>query len=276
MAVFGGISPTVEIPTNTVIALDVHGTLISRNQADDLEVVRAFRQVVSKPAKTAGAKVIMASAAPTRELHGVARLLDLGDQPAVAELGHLIMPAVLEAPPQIPSSVTPELLLELLDIKRWLVSEGLPPGVFIEPKSIIVSLNWSKAPKECDRLVDSIQRYISKHRLPLYVSISDATLDIGIVGINKASGLHSLIDGVVADSEGANILAVGDSRNDMDLLKVSVPGLCGCPSNSHPMVKEYVIARGGVVSDYPYLAGTLDAVLQLLQRIALRRSYHVA
>jgi len=54
-----------------------------------------------------GARVIMVSAAPTRELQRVASLLDLGDQPGVAELGHVILPAVLQAPPRLPSSVTP-------------------------------------------------------------------------------------------------------------------------------------------------------------------------
>src|SRR2546425_7477860 len=51
---FNGLSRIKEIPGNTVIALDVHGTLISRNQADDLRVVQAFRQTISRPAKEAG------------------------------------------------------------------------------------------------------------------------------------------------------------------------------------------------------------------------------
>ena len=264
----GGIPPILDIPSNTVIALDVHGTLISRNQMDDLRVVEVFRQMISRPAKEAGAKVIMASAAPTRELQRVASLLDLGDQPAVAELGHVIMPAVLEAPPQLSSNVTPEIHRMLLDLKRWLVNEGLPPGVFLEPKTILVSLNWSQAPQECDRLVESIKGYIGKHGLPLYVSVSDATVDVGIDGVNKASGLSTLITGLASGAEGMNILAVGDSRNDMDLLNVSFPGLCGCPANSHPTVKEHVSAQGGIVSEYPNLAGTLDALSQLIERIA--------
>lgn len=266
-----GIPRVLDIPSNTVIALDVHGTLISRNQMDDLRVVQAFRQMISGPAKEAGAKVIMASAAPTRELQRVACLLDLGDQTAVAELGHVIMPAVLEAPPRLSSKVTPELHRVLLDLKRWLISDGLPPGVFLEPKTILVSLNWSQVPQECDKLVESITGYIGKHGLPLYVSVSDATLDVGIDGVNKASGLSSVITGLESGAEGMNILAVGDSRNDMDLLNVSSPGLCGCPSNSHPTVKEYVIAQGGIVSEYPNLAGTLDVLSQFIERISLQQ-----
>ena len=272
----GGIPRILDIPSNTVIALDVHGTLISRNQADDLQVVQAFRQMISRPAKEAGAKVMMASAAPTRELQRVASLLDLGDQPAVAELGHVIMPAVLEAPPQVSSKVTPEILLELLDLKRWLVNEGLPPGVFLEPKTVLVSLNWSKAPQECERLVDSIHGYINTHGLPLYVSVSNATLDVGIDGINKASGLSTVMNGLAAEADGINILAVGDSRNDMDLLKVSFPGMCGCPSNSHSMVKEYVAAQGGIISEYPNLTGTLDALSQIIERISLQEIWQAA
>ena len=264
----GGIPRISDIPSNTVIALDVHGTLIPRNQADDLRVVQAFRQMISAPAKEVGAKVIMASAAPTRELQRVASLLDLGDQPAVAELGHVIMPVVLQAPPQLASNVTPEIYSVLLDLKRWLVTEGLPPGIFLEPKTVLVSLNWSQAQKELDRLVECIQGYISKHGLPLYVSVSDATLDVGIDGVNKASGLSTVITGLGPGAGGINVLAVGDSRNDMDLLNISVPGLCGCPSNSHPTVKEHVNAQGGVVSEYPNLLGTLDALSQLIKRIS--------
>ena len=168
------------------------------------------------------------------------------------------------------SKVTPVMHRMLLDLKRWLVNDGLPPGVFMEPKTILVSLNWSQAAQECDKLVESIQGYIGRHGLPLYVSVSDATLDVGIEGVNKASGLSTVIRGLEPGAEGMNILAVGDSRNDMDLLKVSFPGLCGCPSNSHPTVKEYVSAQGGIVSEHPNLAGTLDALSQLIERISLQ------
>lgn len=264
----GGFPWVLDIPSNTVIALDVHGTLISRTQADDLRVVQAFRQMISTPAKEAGAKVMMASAAPTRELQRVASLLDLGDQPAVAEMGHVIMPAVLKAPPQVPSSVTPEMQRALLELKLWLVNEGLPPGVFLEPKTILLSLNWSQAPEECDRLVETIWGYISRFGLPLYVSVSDATLDVGIEGVNKASGLSTVIAGLGRKAEEMKILAVGDSRNDMDLLNVSLPGMCGCPANSHPTVKEHVKTQGGIVSEYLNLAGTLDALSQLIERIS--------
>ena len=156
----------------------------------------------------------------------------------------------------------------LLDLKRWLVTEGLPPGIFLEPKTVLVSLNWSQAPQELDRLVECIQGYISKHGLPLYVSVSDATLDVGIDGISKASGLSTVITGLGPGAGEINILAVGDSRNDMDLLRISVPRLRGCPSNSHPTVKEHVNAQGGVVSEYPNLLGTLDALSQLIERIS--------
>lgn len=269
----GGTPRVLEIPRNTVIALDVHGTLISRAQADDLSTVQAFRQVISAPAKAAGAKVVMVSAAPTRELQRVASLLDLGDQPAVAELGHVMMPAILQAPPRLASAVTPEREGMLLDLKRWLVHEGLPQGIFLEPKTVLVTLNWSQAPQERDTLVESICGYIRRQGLPLCVSLSDATLDVGIEGINKASGLSSVMTSLRLGAGAFDILAVGDSRNDLDLLRVALVGLCGCPSNSHPTVKEYVRDRGGIVSEHPNLAGTLDALSQLIGRISPRQRY---
>jgi hydroxymethylpyrimidine pyrophosphatase-like HAD family hydrolase len=259
------IPPIRDIPSNTVIALDVHGTLISRHEPDDLRVVQAFRQTISAPAKATGAKVVMTSAAPTRELQRVASLLDLGDQPAVAELGHVIMPAVLQAPPRLPSSVSTDMSRALLDLRRWLLNEGLPSGVFLEPKTVLVSLNWSQAPQRRDELLEAIRAYIGQHGLPLYVSVSDATLDVGIAGVNKASGLSAVMSGLELEAGGGHVLAVGDSRNDLDLLGVASPGLCGCPSNSHPAVKEHVRAQGGIVSKYPSLAGTLDALSQLLE-----------
>ena len=260
-----------DIPGNTVIALDVHGTLISRNQADDLGVVQTFRQLISRPATESGAKVILVSAAPTRELQRVASLLDLGNQPAVAELGHVIMPAVLAAPPGLASGVTDELYRALLDLKRWLGVEGLPPGIFLEPKTVLVTLNCSQASQERDRLAELIQGYIDERGLPLYVSMSDATLDVGIAGLNKASGLATVMTSLGAGAAGVNIVAVGDSRNDLDLLKVASAGLCGCPANSHPTVKDFVRAQGGVVTEQPNLAGTLDALSQLIERMSGRR-----
>jgi hypothetical protein len=205
----GGIPRTREIPSNTVIALDVHGTLISRHDADDLGVVQAFRRTISTPAKNAGAKVVMVSAAPTRELQRVASLLDLGDQPAVAELGHVIMPAVLQAPPRLASSVTADAHRALLDLKRWLLNDGLPPGIFLEPKTVLVSLNWSQAPHERDGLVASVRGYIAEHGLPLYVSVSDATLDVGIDGANKASGLAAVMTGFGPGAAEMNVLGLG-------------------------------------------------------------------
>ena len=97
----GGIPRILDIPSNLVTALDVNGSLLSRNQSDDLQVVLAFRQMISRQAKEAGAKVTMVSAALTRELQWVASLLHLGNQPAVAEMGHVIMPAVLDALSQL-------------------------------------------------------------------------------------------------------------------------------------------------------------------------------
>ncbi|MCH7745861.1 MAG: hypothetical protein IIC84_07310 [Chloroflexi bacterium] len=63
---------------------------------------------------------------------------------------------------------------------------------------------------------------------------------------------------------------VSPTTGDLDILKVSFPGMCGCPSNSHSMVKEYVAAQDGIVSEYPNLAGTLHVLTQLIERISER------
>ena len=74
-------------------------------------------------------------------------------------------------------------------------------------------------------------------------------LDVGIEGVNKASRLSTVITGLEPGAYGFDIPAVGDSRNDMDLLKSSFLRLCGCPSNYQPTVKEYVKTQGGIVSE---------------------------
>ena len=252
------------MPSNVVIALDVHGTLVSRTESDDLTVVHRFRETISRHARAAGARVVMVSAAPTRELQRVASLLDLGDQPSVAELGHVILPATLRAPPRLPAAITPAVTRMLLDLRCWLTETGLPAGVFLEPKTVLVTLNWGQVPSERDGLVEAIRDYITRRGLPLAISVSDATVDVGLLGTDKVSGLAEVVATVTPDAGPARVIAVGDSRNDLDLLSAASSGLCGCPANAHAAVKEHVRAAGGVVARHANLAGTLEVLSQLL------------
>lgn len=254
----------------TMVSLDVHGTLVTRNQCDDFSHAGHFREI-SAGAKSAGLPLVMVSAMPSREGEGVARLLGLLGNPAVYELGHVLTLAVLQCDPYINQAVTLEMEDALDDLRRWLRRDILPtlPGVFREPKVVIVSLNTRGASTDARKwLIDQIAGRMDKTRMPLQVSTSDATLDIGGVGISKITGLRSLASDLGLGSIDGHIIAVGDSLNDVDLLDAARPGLLGCPSNAHAQVQVYVEEHGGIASGSQCLAGTIECLMRLAWRNA--------
>ncbi len=58
-----------------------------------------------------------------------------------------------------------------------------------------------------------------------------------------------------------------DSTQRHGPLEGLVPWNVRLPLKLHSMVKEYVAAQDGIVSEYPDLAGALDALSQLIERI---------
>jgi hydroxymethylpyrimidine pyrophosphatase-like HAD family hydrolase len=248
------------------IGLDVHGTLVARTRAHDLDVVRLFRRDIAQPAKRAGVRVVMVSAMPSREGEEVARLLDLRGHPALYELGHFYTPRLLEEPPRLSPLVSVEALEALHELKGLLLRRAhdlASMRVQLEPKVLLVSLNVRETPSaEIERLVEGIDGHIMRWRLPLQIHRSDATIDIGALGVSKAAAFHRLLE-EVAHAPG-RVAVCGDSRNDIDLLELGTTGMVGCPSNADERVKRLVRDRHGVISRYPYLHGTLDALLRML------------
>lgn len=251
-----------------IVTLDVHGTLISRYDEDDLDLIQQFRWFVSLPAKRAGVFIIMNSAGPFRELNATARSLWLKGYPALGEIGHLFKTDMLQpTPPYQVGVVTRELKAAFNDIRGWLDDDVLDsvPGTFLEEKRVIVSVNIQGVnADEQKSLKQKLENRLGKYGVPLRVDQSDATLDVCHREVNKASSLFEVIGKLGVN--GGKIVAVGDSMNDLDMLQAASPGLLGCPSNSHSRVKDFVQERGGVVAKHPYLAGTLDVLRQILNR----------
>jgi hypothetical protein len=248
------------------IGLDVHGTLIGRTLAHDLEVVKSFRTDFAQPARQAGVPVIMVSAMPSREGEEVARLLDLRRHPALYELGHFYTSSLLDEPPRLSPLVSTEARESLHDLKGLLLSRAYDlaaTGVQLEPKVLLVSLNVRQTTSsEKRRLIERIDGHITTWRLPLQIHRSDATIDVGALGVSKATAFHRLLEEV--GYAPGNIAVCGDSRNDLDLLELGTNGMVGCPSNADERVKRFVKDSHGVISRYPYLRGTLDALQRML------------
>lgn len=249
------------------ILLDGHGTLFGRKQSHNLIDVERWRDNISTPARCVGVPLILASAMSPREGEDVARLLELQENPFLYELGHVVTPAVFRIDPYIPEIVSCEAREALCDLGKLFSDDHLPAGVFREPKRVLVSMNVSKADLYVrERLKERLLSYIAAQYLPLALSTSDATYDVGAIGLNKATAPDWFLKELGFNSR--KIMAFGDSANDLPLLQIAAVGWCGCPSNADDCVKAFVLAKGGVVSEQPLLRGTLEALLTILWRNA--------
>ena len=75
-------------------------------------------------------------------------------------------------------------------------------------------------------------------RLPSGVEVnrSIASVDVTPAGVDKMYGIRALLDRV--GSEWADVVAIGDSWNDLPMLRAA--GLSACPANAVPEVKAIV------------------------------------
>jgi phosphoserine phosphatase len=248
----------------STVAFDNHGTLSARDVPDNLALVRQFRALVSAVVKAAGIRIVVVSAMPSREGEALARLLALQGQIFIYELGHLYTPAVLEVPPQVGPAVTPEVHEALFELKRWLEFEPLPPSMYIEPKRLLLSVHVGHATameKQC--WLAKLHEQIATRGMPLQLHASDATMDIGACGLDKATAYAMVRESLHLPA--GRLAAFGDSVNDVELLRIAGWRRCGCPRNAAEPVKVLVRHQQGFVSPYPYLRGTLDTLEALLQ-----------
>ena len=253
--------------TVSTVAFDNHGTLVERAVPDNLALVQQFRDTVSAAVKSAGMRLVVVSAMPSREGEALGRLLALQGQIFIYELGHLYTPAVFDVPPQVGPAVTPEVHEALFELKRWLEFEPLPPSMYIEPKRLLLSVHVGQATameKQC--WLAKLHEQIAIRGMPLQLHASDATMDVGARGLDKATAYAMVREAL--DLPAGRLAAFGDSVNDLGLLRTAGWRRCGCPRNAAEPVKALVRHQQGFIAPYPSLRGTLHSLRAMLQASA--------
>lgn len=257
---------------NSIEALDVdlHKTVIPRDEPDNPILIEWWRRIVVEPARTAGIQICIYTAAAPREVNAAARLLNLRGFAASIELDHLWTPSILHVPPYRNPAVTDDVVAALDDLKGFLKKDVLKmfPTAYLEEKRVLASVNFKELSSE-DRewLKEQIEQRISTYDIPLQLHVSDATFDAGGWGINKGTAVPR-----IAKELGLNpgkIAAFGDSPGDLPMLEAATFGMLGCPANAHKEVQDLVRKRHGYISQWHCLEGTLDAILEVIRRAAL-------
>ncbi len=230
--------------TPRLVALDIDGTLLSWIEGRGTtyeEVPDAVRDAVRR-AHDAGAHIVLASG---RSPHGMVAVADLLDLPGVEEDPLWVVASngavVFRYPPL---DVVHEETFDARPAVEAILREH--PGVLVavEERGVGYRVNRPFPTGElsgemvitevADLVADRVSRVIIRdpestaedfldlaQRLGLhgtdYVVGWTAWLDLAPVGVNKASGLAHVADrlGVVA----ADVLAIGDGRNDIEMLQ---------------------------------------------------------
>jgi hydroxymethylpyrimidine pyrophosphatase-like HAD family hydrolase len=215
-----------------VVALDVDGTIVDHDGSLPAEVRAAVRAAVD-----AGARVVLATG---RSWHGtlpVVEQLGLGSGPAVCSNGAV----VVDFPPErIVKAVTfdpraviekvesyaPGTLIAVEEVGRgYRLSGHFPVGdltgeLLIEDVEQLSSRPVTRIilrdPARSDRDFVTLAERLGLHGVQYSVGFS-AWLDIAPEGVTKAAGLDEVVQGLGVSA--ADVLAVGDGRNDVEMLQ---------------------------------------------------------
>ncbi|HUW72009.1 MAG TPA: HAD hydrolase family protein [Candidatus Humimicrobiaceae bacterium] len=104
---------------------------------------------------------------------------------------------------------------------------------------------------------------IGKH---IEITHSQSAVDITIFDVNKKTGLEFWCNeqGIKVEE----LAAIGDSRGDWPVLKtVALPM---CPANSTEETKNIVKRRGGYISPFPTIFGTIDCIAFLSENSSIQ------
>jgi len=227
-----------------LVALDIDGTLLAwvEGRGTTHEEVRPKVRAAVQRAHDAGAHVVLASG---RSPHGMTRIADLldlhdeGNDPlwVVASNGAV----VFRYPPL---EVVHEVTFDARDAVRAVLAEHPEALVAVEERGVGYRLNRHFPDGELtgDMIVTDLEEMIAEpvsrvivrdpqataedflatvERLGLhgtnYVVGWTAWLDLSPVGVDKASGLSEVCRRL--DIDRADVLAIGDGRNDVEMLQ---------------------------------------------------------
>lgn len=184
--------------------------------------------------------------------------LDARPSPHLCELGGLILqgtgPDVTIHP--LIQKYGPERLRRDRIMMMELVAEQLAPASFEPSRDFTLNIVTARGDIAARRK-DEIAAVITPRFPAARVLDSGAVVDVSLVPLSKSTGLEYLT-GSFPDWEPAGILAIGDSENDLDVLRLT--GFSACPANAAPAVKD----TAGYVSRFTGVHGVIDILEHFL------------
>src|SRR5918995_214000 len=215
-----------------LVALDIDGTIVDLDGAMPEAVRKAVGRVLD-----ADVPVVLATG---RSWHGTRPVFDelgLPPGPSVASNGAVV---VSYPPQEIRKAATfdprevikkvvqfaPGTLIAVEEIGRGYRLNGHFPGGDLTGEMVIESIEQLSArpvtriilrdPDRSDEDFTSLARHLGLQGVTYFVGWS-AWLDIAPLGVNKASALQDVADDL--DVDPADVLALGDGRNDIEMLR---------------------------------------------------------
>lgn len=247
-----------------LVALDIDGTLVDSFGVMPPEVRAAVRRVVE-----AGVPVVLSTGRSWGSTQIIFDELELPDGWAVASNGAMV---VTYPPFEIrhetrfdPSAVVrrvhelaPEVRIAVQDGLHWRVSGEFPPGeldgeVVVETLEELASRDVSRViirdPNSSEEKFADLVGQLGLHEVAYFIGWS-AWLDIAPQGVDKAHGLKIVCAALGIDR--ADVLAIGDGRNDIEMLEWAGRGVA---MGEAP--EEVKAAADAVAGDFADL-GTVD------------------
>jgi 5-amino-6-(5-phospho-D-ribitylamino)uracil phosphatase len=249
-----------------LVALDVDGTIVDRDGMLPAAVGETIAAVVA-----AGVPVVLSTG---RSWHGTVDLVEqlgLPPGPSVCSNGAVI---VTYPPQEIVKAITfdprhviervqqfaPGTLIAVEEIGVGYRLNGHFPGGDLTGEMIIEDLEQLSArpvtrvilrdPTRSDSDFISLARHLGLHGVTYFVGWS-AWLDIAPEGVNKATALAEVAEGLGVSA--ADVLAFGDGRNDIEMLRWAGRGLAiGDAPDEVKAVADDVAARfidGGPIAE---------------------------
>ncbi len=155
----------------------------------------------------------------------------------------------------------------LEQFRRDFESGTLPRDLKLEEKLTIFTLRFPADEKISRAITGYLEGVVEKLGLKFEIIPHIDGVDANPVGLSKVYGMREVMDYYRIDLE--NTCAVGDSLNDIEILKVC--GYPACPSNAHPLVMDVVKNRGGFIAAKPDGEGLLEFCKYLAEKSS--RSY---